>query len=71
MSKKNRIPEPRPAPANIVCECDERIPVTLLPGPNKVVAICPHCGSALNIDVLHDGFGLATIYRGTIEQVVP
>jgi len=70
MKNNKKIPRPKPAQANIVCECGARIPVTLLPGSNVITAICGNCGAVININVNHDGYGGATIYSGTIEQIV-
>jgi hypothetical protein len=54
----------------VPCECGRKAPVTLVPGANDVHLVC-ECGAVLNIVVNYDGFGLATIQKGTIEKVEP
>lgn len=67
--KKIRFHKPKPAPCLIPCECRAKNSVTLIPGRNDVHVICSSCGAALNIVVIYDGYGMATLINGTIEKV--
>jgi hypothetical protein len=70
VKKPKRIYKPKPAPCLVPCECGKKTQVTLIPGANDVHLVC-ECGAVLNIDIVYDGFGVATIQKGTIEKVEP
>ncbi len=66
-------PKPKkllPALVLVPCECGRKVRTWLQPGDNDVYPPCD-CGATLHIVVHYDGRGLANIYEGTIERVVP
>lgn len=69
MGKKS-IPNPKPGPSVIPCECGKKNPATLLQGMNDLTLVCAKCGATLRVKVVYDGYGKATMVEGTIEKVV-
>lgn len=60
----------QPALVLVPCDCGLKIRIWLQPGPNDLYQPCD-CGAVLHLNANYDGRGLATIYEGKIELVVP
>ena len=70
-TKPPRQRKPRPAPALIPCHnCGRRNLTALAVGDNDITIACD-CGAVTNVHVIHDGYGNALIYSGSIEAVKP
>lgn len=66
--KNKRIPTQKPLNIQIMCEkCAYKIRSALIPGENRIVCICPGCGSILKVSVNFDGYAGYQIIKGSIE----